>query len=64
MVYLAEYSINCPYCGETFQTSIDPSSGSQVYIEDCYVCCRPIQFNVEVDHLGEVTAVTALRDDE
>ena len=36
--------VRCPYCGETFETHIDTSAGSQEYIEDCYVCCRPITF--------------------
>ncbi|MCL9774975.1 CPXCG motif-containing cysteine-rich protein [Vibrio methylphosphonaticus] len=38
--------VECPYCGEQFETSIDCSSGEQQYIEDCYVCCRPILFSI------------------
>jgi len=33
----------CPYCGERLTLLVDPSAGEQVYIEDCVVCCRPIE---------------------
>ncbi|MCB1773337.1 MAG: CPXCG motif-containing cysteine-rich protein [Gammaproteobacteria bacterium] len=36
-------SITCPYCGETHEVAIDTSAGAQDYIEDCQVCCRPIE---------------------
>lgn len=61
---LAGYTVACPYCGESFETSLDASQGNQSYIEDCYVCCRPIQFNLAVDYLGEVSEVRVSRDDE
>lgn len=41
--------ITCPYCGEPFETGVDVSAGSTRYIEDCQVCCRPIEFRVRVD---------------
>lgn len=28
---------------------IDVSVGDQEYIEDCQVCCRPIEFDVRVE---------------
>ena len=56
--------INCPYCGEVFDASIDLSAGSQNYIEDCYVCCRPIQFVINVDHNGKLIFIDACRDDD
>lgn len=55
--------IDCPYCGESFETGIDSSAGSQSYIEDCQVCCRPIEFHLEVDGSGAVV-VSTRRDDE
>ncbi|CRM54340.1 CPXCG motif-containing cysteine-rich protein [Pseudomonas fluorescens] len=39
---------DCPYCGETVETTVDLSGGDQTYIEDCQVCCRPIIFNLQV----------------
>ena len=43
--------ITCPYCGESFETGVDASAGSTSYIEDCQVCCRPME--VEVRANGE-----------
>jgi len=48
-------SISCPYCGEEFVTSIDCSAGDQSYIEDCYVCCQPIEFTVSADADGTLS---------
>ena len=42
----------CPYCGEAFETAVDLSSGSTSYIEDCQVCCQPIEFTLEVEDDG------------
>ena len=46
---IIEYLASCPYCGESFTTLIDMSAGSQEYIEDCQVCCRPVLFSIELD---------------
>lgn len=56
--------MQCPYCGESFETNIDASAGGQEYIEDCQVCCRPIVFRVAADDDGNVTQVETRRDDE
>jgi len=40
--------ITCPFCGESFETAVDTSAGSTHYIEDCQVCCRPIEIEVRV----------------
>ena len=44
--------VQCPYCGEPFETVVDFSSGSTSYIEDCQVCCRPIEFRLELGDAG------------
>jgi hypothetical protein len=46
---LYEQQVSCPYCGECFTAFIDLSQGNQQTIEDCYVCCRPIDFVIESD---------------
>ena len=56
--------LDCPYCGEPFATSVDTSGGSQDYIEDCPVCCRPIEFHLETDLDGEITTLGVRRDDD
>ena len=56
--------VDCPYCGEQFEASIDMSAGNQEYIEDCEVCCRPIVFHIVVDEDSERAKVSTRRDDE
>lgn len=56
--------INCPYCGETFNTQIDCSVHFQEYIEDCYVCCQPIVFAVSTDGFEHVLNIEIKRDNE
>ena len=45
--------VDCPYCGESFETTVDTSAGDQVYVEDCAVCCRPITLVLNVSDDGE-----------
>lgn len=56
--------VDCPYCGERFTTVIEPGDGSQDYIEDCQVCCQPIEVHVEVGFDGEILCVTTHRDND
>ena len=43
-----EISVECPYCGEPLELYVDPSGGStQKYVEDCAVCCQPMEVMVE-----------------
>ncbi len=56
-------SVACPYCGEPFETRVDLSAGSAQYIEDCQVCCRPIQFHLRVDHEGQLEQLELVRSD-
>ena len=44
----SESHFDCPYCGEPISMLLDPSAGSQSYIEDCEVCCRPIKISFQV----------------
>ncbi len=61
---ITEASIDCPYCGETFSTFVDYSAGSQRYIEDCQICCQPIEFLIDVDFNGVFSSITVFRDDD
>ncbi|MEM9665640.1 MAG: CPXCG motif-containing cysteine-rich protein [Bacteroidota bacterium] len=39
-----EHHFTCPYCWETISMLLDVTvMGRQVYVEDCEVCCNPIQ---------------------
>jgi hypothetical protein len=51
---LLERDIYCPYCGELQTVLIDTLEEEQTYIEDCQVCCRPIDFIISVDNQGDV----------
>jgi hypothetical protein len=59
-----EQSVQCPYCGEVFTTMVDCSAGDQVYIEDCQVCCRPLEFHLVTAPDGSVASLQVKRDDE
>ncbi len=60
---LEECEIQCPYCGEGIRVLIDCSVLEQHYIEDCQVCCAPIEFNVSIDESG-LLHVSVARDDD
>jgi hypothetical protein len=55
--------VDCPYCGERFDTMVDASAGDVDYIEDCAVCCRPIEMHLRVDEENEDVTLRAGRDD-
>ena len=55
--------IHCPYCGETIAVAVDDSAGEQAYIEDCQVCCRPIEIAVAFDRDGMPTIIARGGDD-
>jgi len=38
-----EHFFNCPYCWECISMILDSSEEESEYIEDCEVCCRPIE---------------------
>lgn len=59
-----EVTVECPYCGEAFTTLADWSAGAQRYVEDCPVCCRPIEFRLEVGTDGAPAGVSVAREDD
>ena len=56
-------NVQCPYCAEQFETQVDLTAGSFVYVEDCQICCQPIELYVEVDAAGRLRAVNPRRMD-
>ena len=44
--------INCPYCWQQIEVAVDCTQPELSYVEDCYVCCRPIHFSIFVDQQG------------
>ena len=53
MLDTEQATISCPSCGEPIEIAVDPSQASAEYIEDCSVCCRPMNLRVEMDGSGE-----------
>jgi hypothetical protein len=53
-----EHGFDCPYCGEAITMVLDLSVPSQAYVEDCEVCCRPIELRYAAED-GELTAFEA-----
>ena len=49
-----EHFFTCPYCGKEISMLLDLSETNQRYIEDCEVCCNPI----EVLYVTDGEAVT------
>ena len=42
-----DYSFSCPRCGVELSIRLDKSGGrKQQFVQDCEVCCRPIQIEV------------------
>ncbi len=54
-------TITCPYCGAP--TDVHVEAGAGRCIEDCTVCCQPIELVVRADESGAVE-VEARRGDE
>ena len=54
-------SITCPYCGAPTDVHVEPGASS--YIEDCTVCCQPIELVARTDADG-TSQVEARRGDE
>jgi len=48
----------CPHCGERISVVLDLSVGYQRYIEDCEVCCNPIEITCQVEE-GAIVAFQA-----
>jgi transcription elongation factor Elf1 len=53
-----EHFFRCPYCGEEISMVLDLSVRRQTYVEDCEVCCNPIEisYSVEDDALSSFAA--------
>ncbi len=57
------FTVSCPYCGESFETSADSSAGPCFYVEDCQICCQPIEMELRVDQDGKLLELIGRRGD-
>jgi len=53
-----EHFFQCPYCWEEISMLLDPSVSKQVYVEDCEVCCNPIEITAGFEN-GELSVFEA-----
>lgn len=58
MEFESENFFTCPYCGQQISMVLEELYGSQSYIEDCEVCCNPIQISYTVED-GRVISIQA-----
>ena len=49
---LVDQRIRCPFCAEPMTLVIDLSAGGQSYVEDCQVCCQPMQISFDASDDG------------
>ncbi len=54
-----EHHFACPHCWERISVLIDPSEPSPRFVEDCEVCCRPLDLTYEIVD-GLVTSFDAV----
>ncbi|MEM6646121.1 MAG: CPXCG motif-containing cysteine-rich protein [Bacteroidota bacterium] len=53
-----EHYFTCPYCWEHISMLLDLSVPEQAFVEDCEVCCNPIQvvYTVQGDTIASFSA--------
>ena len=59
---MEEHFFQCPYCWEEISMLLEPSNTLQQYIEDCEVCCRPIQIGFIFDKELQSFSARSLED--
>jgi hypothetical protein len=52
----ATESIQCPFCGQSFEIVLDTSIAAQRFTTDCEVCCRPFEVIAECEP-GEIVSI-------
>lgn len=62
-MFAEERSIRCPFCGEAITIVVDPSVVPQHYVEDCEVCCRPMEISVSRGDDGRLKVVARDEDE-
>lgn len=56
---MEEHFFQCPYCWEEVSVLLDSSVTTQVYVEDCEVCCNPMEISVSYEN-RELAVFTAI----
>jgi hypothetical protein len=45
---MIEHFFTCLYCWESISMLLDPDMSGEVYVEDCQVCCNPIEIEFSI----------------
>ncbi|MBN2646763.1 MAG: CPXCG motif-containing cysteine-rich protein [Thiotrichales bacterium] len=62
-MHLETEIVQCPYCWSQIEIVLDPSDQSDEFIEDCFVCCRPIHFYRQRQFDGSVQLIAQHEDE-
>ena len=49
-------TLQCPYCGQAFEITLDTTLSEQRFVTDCEVCCRPLEVFAQCEP-GEVLSI-------
>lgn len=53
-------SYRCRYCGQLNEVLVDLTAGAtQVFVEDCFVCCRPNVLTLRIDAAADSVTIDA-----
>ena len=52
-------TIQCPFCGQSFELVIDTTVASQRFVTDCEICCHPFEVVAECQP-GEILSLDIL----
>lgn len=59
-----EIDTTCPACGEPITLVVDVTAGRrQSYVEDCWVCCAPMEVTVIVHSRDDVEVAVRSTDE-
>jgi hypothetical protein len=64
MDLLQTVAASCPSCGEPIELLVDCSGGDQTYVEDCQVCCAPMQVRVSLAEADGSARVSVEREND
>ena len=59
---LETFNVQCPYCGEPIEVDVEVLEEAQSFIEDCTVCCHPIQYEATSNAEGDAEVVASRSD--
>ncbi|MCP1727981.1 hypothetical protein J2T60_001981 [Natronospira proteinivora] len=52
MEELSSPAITCPWCFESIEIQLEPESEAGEWVEDCSVCCHPINLTLSIEPDG------------